>query len=179
MVKDAIKAFDFEIRSIAICDSTNDFVSDLLGFYEKAVVLSIVQEKGRGTKGHEWFSPEGGIWLSIGYKITTEVQELSTPVVKAVNKILRGYVDCQIKPPNDILIGTQKVAGILVEAKVSDNMLSEVIVGIGINVINDLTPDLQGLATRLEDHGKIPSIPVLASEVALEVIATLNSIFGT
>ncbi len=45
-----------------------------------------------------------------------------------------GRGEAAVKWPNDIYIGTKKVAGILIENSVSGNSLQQSIVGIGINV---------------------------------------------
>ncbi|MDX1315119.1 MAG: biotin--[acetyl-CoA-carboxylase] ligase, partial [Eudoraea sp.] len=46
----------------------------------------------------------------------------------------------QVKWPNDILSGEQKLCGILVENMVKGNQLNSAIIGIGLNVNQDLFP---------------------------------------
>ncbi|KKL20542.1 hypothetical protein LCGC14_2454400, partial [marine sediment metagenome] len=90
----------FEIRSLEVCKSTNDEVSKHLRSYPNSIVLSMIQEEGRGRGSKIWDSPIGGIWMSIGMNIQSEVIELSTLVVNSVSKTLNYYVQCNIKDPN-------------------------------------------------------------------------------
>ena len=46
----------FEIRSIEVVDSTNDYVSNLLQYYPRVVALSIIQTAGRGRDSKAWSS---------------------------------------------------------------------------------------------------------------------------
>lgn len=167
---------EFEIRSIEITESTNDYVAGLLKFYPKVIALSITQESGRGREGRTWISPMGGIWLSIGIAKEMEVKELASPVVESVQRVLSNYVDCQIKMPNDIMINEKKVAGILVEGKIQGDQLEEVVIGIGINVHNDVPDELVDIATTLKQYCNPPPVEDLAAKIVLNVISKLQSL---
>lgn len=167
----------WEIRSLAIVTSTNDYVERMFKLgAEQVIVLSKVQEKGRGRKNNVWESPEGGMWLSLGLKNNFGVIELSTPVIEAVHKILSKYVKCRIKSPNDVFISDRKVSGILVETKMSGDRMSRIIIGIGINVTNELPESIEKLATRLSDHITSPTIETLATEITIGVVKMLNEL---
>ncbi|MHA2090542.1 MAG: biotin--[acetyl-CoA-carboxylase] ligase [Candidatus Kariarchaeaceae archaeon] len=171
----AIDPNDWEIRSLNLVESTNDTAKKLLLYYDKVVVLAVDQSKGRGREGKSWNSSEGGIWMSIGMIIDVPIIELSTPVTKAVHKSLSNYVTCTTKYPNDIIVDNKKLAGILVEGKVQGKSLQNVVIGIGINIHNELSEELHPMATRLADHLETyPSVPQLAAEIAVEVIKTLD-----
>ncbi len=167
---------EWEIRSLPIVKSTNDYVSYLFEMnYKQVIVLSRVQENGRGRNGNSWESPDGGIWLSIGIKKQFKPIELSTPVVQAVKTVIDKFVKCEIKAPNDILINGKKLAGVLVEAKTLENKMQEAIIGIGVNVLNELPDNIKDIATRLKDHSNANEIPEIAADIAIAVINKLKN----
>ena len=174
LIKSGYNPIDFETRSIEVCKSTNDEVNKHLKSYDNCIVLSMIQEKGRGRDGKTWDSPIGGVWMSLGMNIKSEVIELSTIVIKSVSKVLNSYVNCIIKEPNDIFVNDKKLCGVLVETKSSGSIFEQIVIGIGINVFNEIHEDLIEIATRLKDHCDPPSIPELASKIIVEVINNVS-----
>ncbi|MHA1984821.1 MAG: biotin--[acetyl-CoA-carboxylase] ligase [Candidatus Hodarchaeales archaeon] len=165
---------NFEIRSLEICKSTNDEAAKHLKSYPCSIILSMTQEEGRGRGGKTWESPIGGMWLSIGINSKSNVEELSSFVVEGVQKIIDKCTKTDVKPPNDILINGKKVCGVLVESKSSGDEFEQVIIGIGINVFNDISEDLFDTATRLKAHCDPLSIPELASDITISVLNKLS-----
>lgn len=103
------------------------------------VVLADQQSAGRGRGGHGWVSqPASGIWMTLVERPT----DAATVEVWAVRhglsaaRALDPYASDPItlKWPNDLYIGSGKVAGILIEAQWQDQRVLWVAVGIGINV---------------------------------------------
>ncbi|MDH5401898.1 MAG: biotin--[acetyl-CoA-carboxylase] ligase [Candidatus Heimdallarchaeota archaeon] len=171
-----IDPHQWEIRSIPIVGSTNDEADYLLNYYEKVVILSETQSQGRGRQKREWESPIGGIWMSIAVREILEVQELSTPLIHVIHEFLSELVECEIKYPNDIKINELKVCGLLVEGKVIDNKLQQIVIGIGLNVFNELPPTISNIATKLSDHcDNLPDLPVIAANLALKIISYLTT----
>jgi BirA family biotin operon repressor/biotin-[acetyl-CoA-carboxylase] ligase len=109
------------------------------GIGEGTLVITERQSAGKGRLGREWFSPIGGIWLSIilypqlppSY-IPRITLMTAVAVVKAIKMCTQ--IEPQIKWPNDILINEKKVCGILTEMNAELDMINWVVVGIGINV---------------------------------------------
>jgi BirA family biotin operon repressor/biotin-[acetyl-CoA-carboxylase] ligase len=99
-------------------------------------VLAESQEAGRGRRGRTWFSePRQSVLCSILLtKSDIEAELLTLAAGVAVAEAINQYCElpCRIKWPNDILIREQKVAGILVEKRIKNNIPCFVI-GIGIN----------------------------------------------
>jgi BirA family biotin operon repressor/biotin-[acetyl-CoA-carboxylase] ligase len=108
------------------------------------LILADRQEKGEGRGDRRWESPEGGLymsWLRSGVKaeIITQLPMLAAAAAyDAISGI--GVSDLRIKWPNDILVGGQKIAGIVVFARHGDT--SWVTVGLGVNI--ETTPALEG-----------------------------------
>jgi len=108
------------------------------GVNEGTVIIAERQSAGKGRLGRKWFSPEGGIWLSIILYPQISPSYISRitlmTAVAAVNTIkICTQIKAQIKWPNDILINNKKVCGILTEMSAELDMINWVTVGIGIN----------------------------------------------
>jgi BirA family biotin operon repressor/biotin-[acetyl-CoA-carboxylase] ligase len=135
------------IYSFRELKSTNAFAMDLArkGSAEGAIVIAEVQSEGRGRLGRKWFSPSGGLWLSIIFR--PKVSSVPAPRMTVIGALgvvraVRRLWDCQafLKWPNDVLLGPalKKVCGILTETGVEGSSLSYVVMGIGINVNVDV-----------------------------------------
>ncbi|HAJ32681.1 MAG TPA: biotin--[acetyl-CoA-carboxylase] ligase [Candidatus Atribacteria bacterium] len=109
------------------------------GINEGTLIIAERQSAGKGRLGREWFSPVGGIWLSIilypqlppSY-IPRITLMTAVAVVKAIKMCTQ--IRPQIKWPNDILINEKKVCGILTEMSAELDIINWLVVGIGINV---------------------------------------------
>jgi len=109
------------------------------GINEGTIIIAERQSAGKGRLGRRWFSPLGGIWLSIilypqlspSY-IPRITLMTAVAIVKAIERC--AQIKAQIKWPNDILINEKKVCGILTEMSAELDMINWVVVGIGINV---------------------------------------------
>ena len=141
-------------------DSTNTLARELSikGVKNGSVVISDYQEKGRGRNGKIWTSPCGcNIYMSIILKpkFSPEVAQGMTilaavSVADAIAEVVS--LKPQIKWPNDILIGSKKVSGILTEMSTQNMIIEHIIVGIGINVNaeeNDIEDGIKNIATSL------------------------------
>ncbi|HEX9428915.1 MAG TPA: biotin--[acetyl-CoA-carboxylase] ligase, partial [Candidatus Bathyarchaeia archaeon] len=109
------------------------------GATEWTVVVSEVQTQGRGRSGRSWKSPKGGLWFSqiIRPKILVDrISLLQFLFASALRKGIEEVYDAQseVKWPNDIVVDWKKLAGILIETKISGPALVYAIVGIGLNV---------------------------------------------
>lgn len=171
-------AKSWEIRSLGAVTSTNDYADKMLDLYDEVAVLSKIQTEGRGREGRVWYSAEGGMWLSIGLVGEFNFIELSTPIAHTVKEVISNYVECEVKEPNDVMINGKKVAGVLVETKIQKEKIKRLIIGIGINVNNNLTDEIVETATRLDKHSNTVEIHSLASEVALAIVKLLDNLLG-
>lgn len=110
-----------------------------------AIVLANEQTAGRGRHSHSWHSDPGtGIYLSIVLQ-PSPVLTLALGLATAEAITSTTGIACDLRWPNDILIGGKKAAGILVEL-VDDCAIG----GIGINVNHTAFPrDLTAEATSL------------------------------
>ncbi|MDW7775926.1 MAG: biotin--[acetyl-CoA-carboxylase] ligase [Methanosarcinales archaeon] len=133
-------------------DSTNRKARELApGCPDGTIILAERQSEGRGRMGKEWYSPQGGIWLSIILKPDISPEHIYRLTLVAGVAVVETLVDmgiaAQIKWPNDILINEKKVCGILTEVDAEMDAVNFVIVGIGINanIELDMLPPLFGV----------------------------------
>lgn len=135
-------------------DSTNNELKRMAanGACEGTVILALSQTEGRGRRGRQWQSEPGtGIYMSVLLRpelSPTAVQSVTLLASSAVCKVLEKYVPdgLGIKWPNDILINSKKVCGILTEMTSEPDKVQAIILGIGLNVWNREEDFRDGLA---------------------------------
>ncbi len=140
-------------------DSTNNYAANLLQksqVIEGTVILAHDQYQGRGQRGNSWESRSNkNITISIilfpkkllAYQQFHLNQAITIACLQFLTKI--GGKGFQIKWPNDLYHKDTKLGGILIENTVSGNYLSTSIVGIGINVNQNVFSDQLTNATSL------------------------------
>ena len=108
-------------------------------FKEGIVVTANFQTDGNGQRGKSWESSIGDnllISIVVEPNIPTKNQFLlSKCVALALYDLLTLYTDAvSIKWPNDILVGKQKIAGILIQNILKGNAITHSVIGVGVNV---------------------------------------------
>jgi BirA family biotin operon repressor/biotin-[acetyl-CoA-carboxylase] ligase len=138
-----------------------------------SVVLAGEQTAGQGRHGHTWHSePGAGIYCSIVFHPTPVLTlAIGLAAVDAITEVT-GLV-CDLRWPNDLLLGGKKCAGILVQ--LVDGLA---IAGIGINVNHiAFPPELAAEATslRLQTGREVcPTDIVIALIPAVDRFAALS-----
>lgn len=143
---------DWEIHHYETVDSTNRLAASLPAWN---AVRANIQTSGRGRHGRRWESSPGGLWISCVVPAPPPHPRWATlplatgwAVMHALKEL--GIDGLHLRWPNDIMLGHQKLAGLLVERFHPDTA----VLGIGINVSNAPetdNPELTGLTTRLAD----------------------------
>lgn len=123
----------------------DDIRAEAIPLDGEGVVLCVEQQlSGRGRQGREWVSREGGLYFSIMIQPSWDIHHIPkmTLLMSVVlcDVIRDKGVQAVIKWPNDILVGDQKLAGILTESEISGRNIERIIVGVGLNV-NNKVPD--------------------------------------
>ena len=157
-------------------DSTNTKAKELaeMGQEHGTVIISEEQTTGRGRLGRNWVSPKyKGIWMSIILRpniITENISQITLLGAAAVQKaIMKMDIKTSIKWPNDIVLNSRKVCGILTEMSGEVDHINYLVMGIGINVNlkeEDIPLDLKDVATSLTlESGKYIERKLLLSNV--------------
>ncbi|MBO0331671.1 biotin--[acetyl-CoA-carboxylase] ligase [[Muricauda] lutisoli] len=134
----------FQLLKLDATDSTNQYLKDLLRSenpLDYTVVVAEKQLKGRGQMGTVWHS-EGG--KSLTFSVLKRFDALSVKhqfvlniaISMAVCDVLEelSVPNVKIKWPNDIMSGSKKVCGILIENVLKGERVGQSIIGIGLNV---------------------------------------------
>ena len=130
-----------DIRVFQETTSTSDVIERLAadGVREGVVVFAESQSMGRGRLGREWISPAGkGIWFSVLLRPNLRPIEATQLTVAAATAVARAIESetrlmPQVKWPNDILLGSRKVAGILTELSAEVDRVKHLILGVGLD----------------------------------------------
>ena len=111
-----------------------------------SVVVAENQTKGRGRLNRQWFSQKGGLWFTLIVRAQT-----SPPMAYLYNfaaslslcTVIRKLFDLpvSVKWPNDLLLNTNKLAGLLSEMETKGDMVEFVNIGVGLNVNNPAKQD--------------------------------------
>ncbi|RMQ09771.1 Bifunctional biotin-- synthetase/biotin operon repressor [Pseudomonas viridiflava] len=133
---------NWSVRTYDTIDSTNAEATRLIaqGAPMPLLVVAEQQTSGRGRRGRKWVSPFAeNLYYSLVLRIDggmRQLEGLSLLVGLAVMKVLRdiGVQGAGLKWPNDVLVGRQKIAGILLELVGDPADVCHVIIGIGVNV---------------------------------------------
>jgi len=148
-------------------ESTNIMAKEkaLLGakkINEGTVIIAEEQSAGKGRLGRKWFSPRGGIWLSIilfPQLLPSYIPRITLMTAVVLVKAIEicTQIKAQIKWPNDILVNEKKICGILTEMNAELDLINWVVVGVGINVNIDyqnFPRDIQEKTTSLKEIEK-------------------------
>ena len=122
-----------------------------------SVYFADEQTAGRGRGDHRWESNAGqGLYVSVLLRLAISAARLplfplaaGLAAADAIRSASGLRVD--LRWPNDLLLGSRKTGGILVESKTEGDMLAFAIVGVGINVHQrDFDEGLATPATSLD-----------------------------
>ena len=180
-------------------DSTNTYALDTLAAKigkaaDGYVVFAEYQTAGRGRLGHRWHSPRGAsliFTVMLCDDITREGaggarRDLRTSteaitsgpvrlVMAAAVAVVAGIeqatgVEPVIRWPNDVYVGSKKLAGILVEVRTVCGTVRATAVGIGVNCLQHaphFTPEIRDRATSLEVEAAQPIDRVAVAQAIL------------
>ena len=154
------KTIGREVQVFNAVVSTNDIAMEMgaRGMQEGLVIVAESQSHGRGRLGRTWISP-GNVNIYASILFRPELSPVYAPTLTMMASLATASaiskttgLEAKIKWPNDILIGSKKVSGILTEMNAEEEMINYVVVGIGINVNmreGDLPDGLRIPATSL------------------------------
>lgn len=123
---------------LPVVDSTSDWLRRLPASPGLHLAFTDFQRGGKGRRGREWLSPPGRQltfslrchseqspmrWLGVAMALGVRLAEVL---------IAQGW-PVRLKWPNDIMLGSAKLAGILVEMDALAEGPCDVIVGVGLN----------------------------------------------
>jgi len=175
------------IVRLGTVDSTQSVAFALAerGAADRTVVVADQQLAGRGRRGRSWSAPAGTSLLAsiiVRPRLPQALlPTLSLTTAVAVGEALRRVtgVDARLKWPNDVLVAGRKIAGILLESRMTGasgggsaptTPAMVTIIGVGINLgQREFPPDLADSATSVAlETGRAPSREAVLTAVLEE-----------
>lgn len=186
---DALDAAEIAVPGLAVhlverCTSTNTLL--LAGEYDAPCLLATEEQTaGRGRRGRRWYSARGtSATFSVAHHSRRPLRELGglslvagVAAAQALHEL--GARETRLKWPNDLVVGTDKLAGILVETRAARGSTLAVI-GIGINCQEDATVSgrvrrgLISLERALEGSIASPRRSLVIGAVAASLVRALG-----
>ncbi len=126
-------------------DSTNSFAKREINSFSKdcwTAISADTQTKGRGQNDSDWIdSPNDALLMTI---ISPNIKWDNSKIMNVhmsaslgiMNFLVDHGFDAELKWPNDIYIGSRKIAGILSEASWQGNFCNRFFFGLGMNIRN-------------------------------------------
>ncbi len=140
---------DRQIIHLEETESTNSYLKELIKseqLVEGSVVVADFQTAGRGQVGNSWFSSKGDNLLFSLLIYPTEIPANEQFIISritslAIKNTLDQFTDdIRIKWPNDIYWKDKKIAGILIENNLQGKVIENSIIGIGLNLNQQIFP---------------------------------------
>lgn len=156
-----LRHVEYHPTLVSTSDTARALLDDLLSV-APAIVLTPRQTGGHGRQGRTWFASDGALTFSL----VLDADALALPPERrsllaiaagtAVHDAVAGRVPgdrVRIKWPNDVLVDSRKLCGILTEQRTTERRTG-IVIGIGVNVNNSLidAPDeIRARAVSLHD----------------------------
>ena len=167
----------FQIEKLGEVTSTNTLLLERAkqGAPEGLVLIAASQTAGRGKPGNSWISP-GGKNLLCSILLRPPLSQAQAPILtqvacRAVAKVMKEKydIDSKFKRPNDVMVGSGKICGIMVEAVSTPAKLEALVIGIGLNVnaeVSELPPN--GTSMKLITN-KETSVEIVLDQILTEL----------
>jgi BirA family biotin operon repressor/biotin-[acetyl-CoA-carboxylase] ligase len=167
-------------------ESTNTHLMKKLsvGQTHASCVAANLQTNGRGRRGRTW---QAGLGASLTFSILWRFQcgaaglsGLSLVVGIALIRALHhfGVMQAQLKWPNDVLIGHEKLAGILIELQGDMEGPSVAVIGVGIN-LNLPAIIKQQIDQPATDLASVTQTPINPNALLGELLKHLTDVLST
>ncbi len=143
------------------------------------------QTDGHGRLGRIWVSPKKeNLTFSFLIKDKKLIKNFSAislcsavSILKVLNKL--GLTNLSIKWPNDVYANGKKICGILLESVSADNELSNLIVGIGLNVnttdfVGDFNTPPTSIALENKNYYQLNEIKNLVYKQIIDDLVNLK-----
>ncbi|WP_427138702.1 biotin--[acetyl-CoA-carboxylase] ligase [Psychrobacillus psychrodurans] len=165
------------IEYYTTCESTQIIAADKAreGAPHGTVVIAEEQTDGRGRLDRSWNSTANkGIWMSVIIRPAISPQfaaQFTLVSAVAITQAIQEVTNLtpEIKWPNDILINGKKVTGILTELQADMDIVHSIIIGIGVNVNQELSAfeeSIQKTATSLKiENGEEIDRSILVAKI--------------
>lgn len=145
---------DWKIEYFNEIASTNEYLKEKRKDRQNRMAIAYRQSGGKGTKGRSFSSENGGVYLSVltfyeNFPAKNAFLIMANAAVAVVKTLESFGLSPVIKWANDVFIEGKKICGILIENTFSGQNVDSSVVGIGLNVNNELPAQLLDIATSM------------------------------
>ncbi len=135
--------------------STNDYIRKYLEVGQDVIVCAERQSGGKGTKGRSFSSQIGGVYLTMlkfyeNFPASDAFRVMANAAVAVCKTVESFGATPEIKWANDVFVSGRKICGILIENILDGGKIRASIVGVGLNVSNNLS-GLEEIAIALSE----------------------------
>jgi BirA family biotin operon repressor/biotin-[acetyl-CoA-carboxylase] ligase len=169
----------WRLRSFPSIDSTSDLCTKLAaaGEPEGLAIMALRQTAGRGSRGRNWQSPVGNLYISALLRPPGMLAEggrwallSAVALAEALASVLPDPGLLALKWPNDVLLDGRKVSGILLDATAGQGgAIDWLVIGCGVNLAH--APEVPGRRTACVAEFAPPPAPAAMAEVLLARLA--------
>lgn len=131
----------YNISHFKEINSTHKYVKEnYKNLKDRTVILADMQSNGIGTHGRVWYTGrENNIAMSILIKPNCNIENLKNITTKIASSIQKAInemynINLEIKFPNDLLLNSKKICGVLTEINTISEKVNYLIISIGFNV---------------------------------------------
>lgn len=131
-----------DIVVLDIIDSTQDEIKRRDNLENGTVIIAENQTKGKGTHGRVWYTDTSGKNIAMTFVLypnthISKFEDITVVIARCIVKTFKKLynINLDIKYPNDIVINSKKIGGILTETKVIGQNVKELYIGIGLNIL--------------------------------------------
>ena len=152
-------------------DSTNSFAKanvPLQPLRSMTCVIARKQTHGRGRFERSWQSPRGNLYMTFCFTLakTSDINCLGLLLACSACRVLQKYgIRPQIRWPNDLLIDSQKIGGILCETTTTETYL-QIFLGVGLNI--NTAPSLSNTCSLSQKSGKNYAIEEILQKLQIQ-----------
>jgi len=174
-----VNAGFWRLRRYESLDSTSDLCTKLAaaGEPEGLAVMALRQTAGRGSRGRNWQSPPGNLYLSALLRPPGMLAEagrwallVAVAVADALATVLPDPSVLALKWPNDVLLDGRKCCGILLDATAkTGGAIDWLVIGCGVNLAH--APEIPGRRTACVAEFVPPPAPAAMAELLLDRLA--------
>ncbi|WP_250149254.1 biotin--[acetyl-CoA-carboxylase] ligase [Flagellimonas sp. 389] len=164
-----------QILKLDATDSTNLHLKRLLlseDLEDYTTIVAKKQLKGRGQMGTVWQSEEGknltfSVLKNHGFLDVNDQFILNICVSLSIYDVVQGLSlpDLKVKWPNDIMSGSSKICGILIENVLKGLAIKNSIIGVGLNVNQTSFENLDKVASLKSISGKLFDLDELLNKI--------------
>jgi BirA family biotin operon repressor/biotin-[acetyl-CoA-carboxylase] ligase len=174
-----VNAGFWRLRSYPSIESTSDLCATLAaaGEPEGLAIMALRQTAGRGSRGRNWQSPVGNLYISVLLRppgMLAEGGRWALLAAVALSDTLAALLPdpgpLSLKWPNDVLLHGRKMAGILLDATATkEGAIDWLVIGCGVNLVH--APEVPGRRTACLAEFVPPPTPRAMAGALLDRLA--------